>query len=107
MIGRFAGVLAVSLVVAIPGARADITIGGILSITGPTAAQGVGYKNAFDLMPKEMAGQKVNYIVRDDGGDPAVAVSIARKMIAEDHVDAFIGPATTPILNERGPSDAL
>jgi branched-chain amino acid transport system substrate-binding protein len=99
MIGRFAGVAAAAaILVSAQAARADITIGGILSITGPTAAQGVGYKNAFDLMPKEMAGQKVTYIVRDDGGDPAVAVSIARKMIAEDHVDAFIGPATNPTL---------
>jgi branched-chain amino acid transport system substrate-binding protein len=99
MIGRIAGVAAAAaILVSAQAARADITIGGILSITGPTAAQGVGYKNAFDLMPKEMAGQKVTYIVRDDGGDPAVAVSIARKMIAEDHVDAFIGPATNPTL---------
>ncbi len=99
MIGRIAGVLVTTVILgSAQAAWADITIGGILSITGPTAAQGVGYKNAFDLMPKEMAGQKVNYIVRDDGGDPAVAVSIARKMIDEDHVDAFIGPATNPTL---------
>ena len=76
-------------------ARAQITIGAILSITGPTAAQGVGYKNAFDLLPTEIAGQKVTYLVRDDGGDPTASANIARKLIAEDHVDAFIGPAST------------
>ncbi len=76
-------------------ARAQITIGAILSITGPQAAQGVGYKNAFDLLPTEIAGQKVTYLVRDDGGDPTAAANIARKLITEDHVDAFIGPATS------------
>ena len=84
-------------------AHAEIRIGAILSITGPTAAQGVGYKNAFDLMPQEIDGQKVVYLIRDDGGDPAVAVNIARKLIAEDHVDAFIGPATNPTLQSVMP----
>ncbi len=77
-------------------AHAQIKIGAIISITGPTAAQGVGYKNAFDLVPTEVAGQTVTYLVRDDGGDPTVAVTIARKLITEDNVDAFIGPAISP-----------
>ena len=88
-------------------ARAEIKIGAIISITGPTAAQGVGYKNAFNLLPTEIAGQKVAYLIRDDGADPTAAANIARKLITEDHVDAFIGPATTapvlavlPIANE-------
>ncbi len=76
-------------------ARAQITIGAILSITGSQAAQGVGYKNAFELLPTEIGGQHVTYLVRDDGGDPTAAANIARKLIAEDHVDAFIGPAAT------------
>lgn len=75
--------------------RAQVTIGVILSITGPTAAQGVGYKNAVELLPTEIAGQKVTYLVRDDGGDPTASANIARKLITEDHVDAFIGPAST------------
>jgi branched-chain amino acid transport system substrate-binding protein len=77
-------------------AQAQIKIGAIISITGPTAAQGVGYKNAFELLPMEMDGLSVTYLVRDDGGDPTAAVSIARKLITEDHVDAFIGPAISP-----------
>ena len=77
-------------------AHAQIKIGAIISITGPTAAQGIGYKNAFELLPTEMAGQTVTYLVRDDGGDPTTAVTIARKLISEEHVDAFIGPAISP-----------
>ena len=88
-------------------AQAEIKIGAIISITGPTAAQGVGYKNAFDLLPTELDGQHVSYLIRDDGADPTAAATIAHKLITEDHVDAFIGPATSapllavlPIANE-------
>src|SRR6185437_11452822 len=40
-------------------AQAQIKLGAILSISGPGAAMGVGYKGAFDLFPTEIAGQKV------------------------------------------------
>jgi branched-chain amino acid transport system substrate-binding protein len=76
-------------------AQAQIKIGAILSISGPAAAMGVGYKGAFDLFPTEIAGQKVEYIIRDDATDASTAYTIAQKMISEDHVDAFIGPSLT------------
>ena len=87
--------LALCLVLAPLAAQAQIKIGTIVSITGPTAALGVGYGNAVALLPSEMGGQSVTYLVRDDGGDPTAAVTIARKLITEDHVDALIGPSTT------------
>jgi branched-chain amino acid transport system substrate-binding protein len=87
-------------------ASAQIKIGAIISITGPTAALGVGYKNAFATFPSEIGGKSVTYIVRDDAADPNQAVSIAQRMIEEDHIDAMIGPTLTssdiavqPILN--------
>lgn len=76
-------------------AQAQIKIGAILSISGPAAAMGVGYKGAFDFFPTEIAGQKVEYIIRDDATDASTAFTIAQKMISEDHVDAFIGPSLT------------
>jgi branched-chain amino acid transport system substrate-binding protein len=76
-------------------AQAQIKIGAILSISGPGAAMGVGYKGAFEFFPKEIAGQTVEYIVRDDATDANTAFTIAQKMISEDHVDAFIGPSLT------------
>ena len=54
------GILGVSAVT-----QAQIRIGAILSISGPGAAMGVGYKGAFDFFPSEIAGQKVEYIIRD------------------------------------------
>jgi branched-chain amino acid transport system substrate-binding protein len=84
------GVLGVSA-----AAQAQIKLGAILSISGPGAAMGVGYKGAFDFFPSEIAGQKVEYIIRDDATDANTAFTIAQKMISEDHIDAFIGPSLT------------
>ena len=74
-------------------AQAQIRIGAILSISGPAAAMGVGYKGAFDVLPKEVGGKRVEYIIRDDGTDAQNAYKIAQKLIDEDHVDAIIGPS--------------
>jgi len=76
-------------------AQAQIKLGAILSISGPAAAMGVGYKGAFELFPTEIAGQKVEYIIRDDATDASTGYTIAQKMISEDHVDAIIGPSLT------------
>jgi branched-chain amino acid transport system substrate-binding protein len=76
-------------------ASAQIKIGAIISITGPTAALGVGYKSAFATFPTEIDGKSVTYIIRDDAADASQAVTIAQRMIEEDHVDALIGPTLT------------
>jgi branched-chain amino acid transport system substrate-binding protein len=91
----FAVATAVGLLGASAAAQAQIKIGAILSISGPAAAMGVGYKGAFDFFPAEIGGQKVEYIIRDDATDANNAFTIAQKMISEDHVDAFIGPSLT------------
>lgn len=90
-----AAVMAVGILGAAAAAQAQIKLGAILSISGPGAAMGVGYKGAFDFFPSEIAGQKVEYIIRDDATDASTAFTIAQKMISEDHVDAFIGPSLT------------
>ncbi|HET6183714.1 MAG TPA: ABC transporter substrate-binding protein [Acetobacteraceae bacterium] len=91
----FGAVAALGMITAAASAEAQIKIGAILSISGPAAAMGVGYKGAFDFFPTEIAGQKVEYIIRDDATDANTAFTIAQKMISEDHVDAFIGPSLT------------
>jgi branched-chain amino acid transport system substrate-binding protein len=90
VVATAAGLLGASV-----AAQAQIKIGAILSISGPLAAMGVGYKGSFDFFPTEIGGQKVEYIVRDDATDANTAFTIAQKMISEDHVDAFIGPSLT------------
>ncbi len=84
-------------------ASAQIKIGAIISITGPTAALGVGYKSAFATFPAEIDGKSVTYIIRDDAADASQSVSIAQRMIEEDHVDALIGPTLTSSANAVQP----
>ena len=91
----FAAAVTLGMLAASGAAIAQIKIGAILSISGPAASMGVGYKGAFDLFPSEIAGQKMEYIIRDDGTDPNTALTIAQKMISDEHVDAIIGPSLT------------
>jgi branched-chain amino acid transport system substrate-binding protein len=90
-----ATVAAFAVLAATGAAQAQIKLGAILSISGPGAAMGVGYKGAFDLFPTEIAGQKVEYIIRDDATDASTGYTIAQRLISEDHVDAIIGPSLT------------
>lgn len=77
-------------------AQADLKIGVIASSTGPTAIVGIPQKNTAALLPTEIAGLKVEYIVLDDASDPTHAVTAVKKLISEHKVDALIGPTTTP-----------
>ena len=85
-----------ALMLASSFAAADIRIGVIASSTGPTAAVGIPQKNTVALLPTEIGGQKVEYIVLDDASDPTNAVTGVKKLISESKVDALIGPTTTP-----------
>jgi len=73
-------------------AFADINVGIIASLTGPAAALGAETKKAIALFPSTVGGEKVNFILLDDGTDPTSAVKNVRKLISEDKVDAILGP---------------
>lgn len=75
---------------------ADINVGVTLSATGPAASLGIPEKNTIDLLPRTIAGEKVNYIVLDDASDTTTAVKNIRKLILENKVDVVIGSSTTP-----------
>ena len=76
--------------------QAEINVGVTVSATGPAASLGIPERNTFALMPKTIAGRKVNYIVLDDASDTTAAVSNTRKLITESKVDVVIGSTTTP-----------
>jgi branched-chain amino acid transport system substrate-binding protein len=88
-------VLAASLL-ATALAHADINVGVTLSATGPAASLGIPEKNTITLMPKTIGGEKINYIVLDDGSDTTAAVNNTRKLIAESKVDIILGSTVTP-----------
>ena len=75
---------------------AQIKIGVVLSATGPAASLGIPEKNTVALMPKNLAGKTVEYIVLDDASDTTTAVKNIRKLISEDKVDLIIGSTVTP-----------
>ncbi|KWF33866.1 ABC transporter substrate-binding protein [Burkholderia pseudomultivorans] len=89
-------VLAVGFACAATTAAAQVKIGVTLSATGPAASLGIPEKNTIALLPKEIAGKSVQYIVLDDASDTSRAVQNVRKLIDEDHVDAIIGSSVTP-----------
>lgn len=77
-------------------AHADINVGVTVSATGPAASLGIPEKNTIALMPKTIAGQKINYIVLDDASDTTTAVNNTRKLLSENKVDIILGSTTTP-----------
>jgi branched-chain amino acid transport system substrate-binding protein len=77
-------------------AEAQIRIGLMVSATGPTSAIGIPQKNTGDILPRTVGGAQVEYFSLEDGGDTTRAVQNVKKLIQEDHIDALIGPSTTP-----------
>jgi len=73
-----------------------VRIGASISTTGQGAALGIPEKNTIEVVPKEIAGVKLDIIPLDDAGDPTVATTNARRLATEDKVDVLIGSAVTP-----------
>ena len=88
--------VAAAAMLASGAALADINVGVTVSATGPAASLGIPEKNTIDLMPRTIAGEKINYIVLDDASDTTKAVSNTRKLISEDKVDVILGSSVTP-----------
>ena len=93
---RGALLLSTMLALAAPALADTIRVGVTISETGPAASLGIPQRNSIALLPKEVAGQTVEYTVLDDGSDTTKAVANMRKLIDEDHADAIIGSSTTP-----------
>ena len=78
-------------------ARADITIGVSLPLTGPASGLGIPAKNGLSLWPATVAGEKINMIILDDATDPTLGVKNARRFVTEDKVDLILGSIATPV----------
>lgn len=90
-------VLAGALALAVPMlASAQIKVGVTIATTGPAASLGIPERNTVALLPTEVEGQSIEYIVLDDGTDTTVAVKNMRKLISDDKVDVVIGTSVTP-----------
>lgn len=91
-------------------ASSDIKIGFFSPMTGPTSQDGIDARNGAELAVSELSGAgKVKYTLAayDDGGDPAQAVTIARKLAQNDKVQIVVSggyssttAAVAPILQQ-------
>jgi branched-chain amino acid transport system substrate-binding protein len=77
-------------------ARADITVGVLLSQTGPAASLGIPERNTVEVLRPTLGGQKVRLVVLDDASDTTTAVRLGKKLVDEDKVDVILGPTITP-----------
>lgn len=77
-------------------AGAQIKVGVTIASTGPAASLGIPERNTVPLLPNEVEGQTIEYIVLDDGTDTTTAVRNMRKLITEDNVDVIVGTSVSP-----------
>ena len=86
--------LLLALLLASP-ARADVTLGAVLSLTGPGAGLGIPARDTIELLSKAMAGEPVRWVVLDDGSDSTAAVRAVRKLVKEERMGAILSTSTS------------
>ncbi len=108
-------VLAVCFVwVGLAGAAETIKIGCLAPLTGPAAADGLSVQNSLQLALERVnaeggvLGQKVELVTYDDRGEAKEAIALARKLIEQDKISAFVAGsysnptrAVAPIFQEE------
>lgn len=77
-------------------ARADITIGVSLPLTGAASSLGIPLSNQVKLWPTHIAGEKLNVLLFDDATDVSKGVDNARRFI-NANADLVLGSVVTPI----------
>ena len=104
---RLIGIAFAAVTLAATGALAqDVKVGVVLPLTGGLAPVGkqvqAGIKMYMDKNGANVAGKKVDLIVKDDGGVPDNSKRLAQELIVNDKV-AVIGSALTPSAMAIGP----
>jgi branched-chain amino acid transport system substrate-binding protein len=97
---RTLSVAAIGSALAAPAMAAEITVGLVTSMTGPSASIGIPYSkgaNAGLAYKDNVNGIKINLIQLDDASDPSTGTRDARKLIEQDKVDLLMGAGSTPI----------
>ena len=89
--------------VPIGNAQPLLRIGASVSQTGPYAATGQNQLRAYQLCVKHtndkggVLGRRLVLVVEDDQSQPATAARLYEKLIAQDRVDAILGPFSSVI----------
>ncbi len=78
-----------------PARADDLRIGFLAPTTGFLSQTGQDMEHGFELYLNDhggmLGGAKVDLIIEDTQGKPDVAVTKAKKLVLQDHVDMFIG----------------
>lgn len=86
-----------ALILTASGVQAnEVTIGVTISTTGPAASLGIPERNAINVLPEQIGGRDVRFVVLDDETDPAAAARNARRLVEQNQVDAIIGSTSVP-----------
>ena len=79
-------------------AKSPVSIGVITTLTGPLGPYGVewmrGFRIGLEYATKgtdRVDGRTISVIVKDDGGDPNMAVQEAKSLLQDDHVNIVAG----------------
>ena len=91
-----------------PQARAQpqplppLTVGVLVTLSGPGAVLGQHARDGFELAVKQrggkLGGRDVNMVVVDDELKPDVAVARARRLVEQDRADFVVGPIFSNVL---------
>jgi len=88
-----------SVVVAGPSlAQQPVRIGASIAVAGRDKVQGGYVREGYLLCQKHVnekggiLGRPIEFLIGDDGSDPKTAAGLYEKLIAEDKVDAVMGP---------------
>ena len=106
------GGLVLGLSMSAPAKAEELRIGFIAPLTGIFAQIGKDMRNGFQMYLDEhhnkLGGADVKFIVEDNQGKPDVAVTKAKKLVLQDHVNMFVGGllastgyALAPVSNEE------
>src|SRR5256885_2030530 len=91
--------LAAGIVGAATAARAEIVVGFVTSLSGPTSSIGIPYGRGIQAAVEyasKVGDQTIKLIQLDDSSDPSAATRNARKLVEENKVDLLIGTASSP-----------
>ena len=81
-------------------AEDTVKIGGLSPLTGAVAVYGLAVQAGVDYAVDEInanggvLGKQIEFVWRDDQGDPAYAVSMYNQLVGEG-IDALVGAVTT------------
>ncbi len=103
---KIVGIVVLACAVCVSGAEKTtdlppVKVGAIFAITGPASFLGMPEAKTAEMLLEKINkegginGRKLEVLIKDSGGKPETAVSLAKQLIEEENVLAIIGPSTS------------